>query len=590
LTALDDVFSNVDQVVTDLSDTLTELNPDFEGLAEADASLLLSTLEAQSFLGAQLDEDGQLVVSSITVFTTFVAAEAQFGLDPIADLGFFLAAVHMELEVQKDVTSAAIANDPPDPDYQQVFVPVPILAEPLPPTGLSPALLTAAQSALTDIDQATQWMYSVDVTENRYATALAAGDTNAASMQFVAFLNYLSLYISAAQAATTDIANLSSEFQANDIGTQVVTAQDLTTALDTAQTQGTSGVSSLLESLGFTDTEIQTMEQEVEAETIPSSLPSETADLALNNLASSFGSVTPNPSPPADTTADMIMHNGTNGDYEIYDIGSNAILAAYPLVPVGLESQIAGLGGFNGSDTTDMMMRVSNTGAFEVYDISNNQITWYASLGQVGLEWAVAGFGDFSSNAGETDMLMRNSNTGAFEVYDVSNNQITFAAGMGQVGLEWTVAGFGDFSGNANETDLLMRDSSTGEFAIYDISKNNISGYATFGPIGLEWTVAGFGDFSGNANETDMLMRNSSTGAFEVYDISHNALTFAGSMGAVGLEWTVAGIAADPPSAVTAQLVHAMASFGGSAVVSSATGAILSGADTSQQPLLTIPH
>jgi len=29
-----------------------------------------------------------------------------------------------------------------------------------------------------------------------------------------------------------------------------------------------------------------------------------------------------NPPPPAGTSADMIMRDGTNGDYEIYDIGS----------------------------------------------------------------------------------------------------------------------------------------------------------------------------------------------------------------------------------------------------------------------------
>ena len=127
-----------------------------------------------------------------------------------------------------------------------------------------------------------------------------------------------------------------------------------------------------------------------------------------------------------------------------------------------MEWQVAGLGGFYGTDTSDMILRNSNTGAFEVYDISNNKITVAAAMGQVGLEWTVAGFGDFSGNPGETDMLMRNSNTGAFEVYDISNNAITSAASMGQVGLEWTVAGFGDFSGNANETDMLMRNSNTG--------------------------------------------------------------------------------------------------------------------------------
>jgi hypothetical protein len=57
----------------------------------------------------------------------------------------------------------------------------------------------------------------------------------------------------------------------------------------------------------------------------------------------------PNPPPPAGTSAGMIMRDGMNGDYEIYDIGNNAILAAYPLGQVGLGWQVAGLGGLYGA-------------------------------------------------------------------------------------------------------------------------------------------------------------------------------------------------------------------------------------------------
>ena len=56
----------------------------------------------------------------------------------------------------------------------------------------------------------------------------------------------------------------------------------------------------------------------------------------------------PNPPPPAGTTAAMIMRDGSNGDYEIYDLGSNAILAAGYLGQVGLEWQVAGVGAFDG--------------------------------------------------------------------------------------------------------------------------------------------------------------------------------------------------------------------------------------------------
>jgi uncharacterized repeat protein (TIGR03803 family) len=318
----------------------------------------------------------------------------------------------------------------------------------------------------------------------------------------------------------------------------------------------------------------------------------------------------PNAAAPAGTSADLILRNGNNGDYEIYDLGGNGILAAGYLGQVGLEWQVAGVGAFNAPDTSDMILRSSNSGAFEIYDISNNNLTGAAAMGQVGLEWSVAGFGDFSSRSGETDMLMRDSNTGQFEIYDLANNGITFAAPMGQVGLEWSVAGFGDFSTRPNETDMLMRNSNTGAFEIYDISNNQLTSAAPMGQVGLEWSVAGFGDFSGNANETDMLMRNSNTGAFEIYDISHsqltsaapmgqvglewsvagfgpingagssdmlmrnsntgafevydianNQLTTAGPMGQVGLEWSVAGIAADPPGNANAQLAQAMAGY-----------------------------
>jgi hypothetical protein len=263
-----------------------------------------------------------------------------------------------------------------------------------------------------------------------------------------------------------------------------------------------------------------------------------------------------NPNPPSATTAAMIMQDGSNGDFEIYDLGGNAILAGAALgqprvigsveaallgATAGPDWQAAGLGDFNGSDTSDMMLRNSSTGAFEIWDVANNNITNSAAMGQVGLEWTVAGFGDFSGNPNETDMLMRNSNTGNFEIYDISNNAIYNDAPMGQVGLEWSVAGFGDFSTRPNETDMLMRNSNTGAFEVYDISNNQLASAGPMGQVGLEWSVAGFGDFSGNANESDMLMRNNNTGAFEIYDISNNAIYNYAPMGRVGLEWQVAG-------------------------------------------------
>ena len=48
------------------------------------------------------------------------------------------------------------------------------------------------------------------------------------------------------------------------------------------------------------------------------------------------------------TTDDMILSQATNGntEYEIYDIGNNAISAGYLLGKIGADWQFAGLGGF----------------------------------------------------------------------------------------------------------------------------------------------------------------------------------------------------------------------------------------------------
>jgi probable HAF family extracellular repeat protein len=209
----------------------------------------------------------------------------------------------------------------------------------------------------------------------------------------------------------------------------------------------------------------------------------------------------PNPPPPSGTTADMILRGANNssavvaGHYEIYDIGSNSILAGYSLGAVGTDWQFVGLGGFNGSDTTDMVLRNSSTGAFEVYDVSNNNITNASSLGSVGLNWQFGGFGDFSSNPGETDMILRNTGNGALEVYDIANNSLTNAFSMGAVGLNWQIAGFGDFSSRPNETDMIMRNTSTGALEVYDIANDALTSAFSMGAVGLDWQVAGFGNF-----------------------------------------------------------------------------------------------
>jgi hypothetical protein len=258
---------------------------------------------------------------------------------------------------------------------------------------------------------------------------------------------------------------------------------------------------------------------------------------------------------PSGTTADLILRHDADGQYEIYNIGNNSILAGYLLGQVGTDYQVAGLGAFNGSgqsgaissasvvsmsaaSTSDMMLRSSTTGSFWIYNISANNIVGAASLGAVGLNWQMAGLGDFNHD-GTTDMMLRNSGNGAFYVYDINSNQISFATPMGAVGLDWQMAGFGDFNGDGT-TDMLLRNTSSGTFEFYDIVNNQLTSANVLGTVGLDWKVAGFGDFNGDG-ATDMMLRNATSGMFELYNINNNSLTGASAIGTVGLDWQVAG-------------------------------------------------
>jgi len=363
-----------------------------------------------------------------------------------------------------------------------------------------------------------------------------------------------------------------------------------------------------------------------------------------------------NPAAPPAVTANMVLRNSGNGQYQIYNLGNNSILASYWLTQVGIDSTFVTLDAFNDGDSSDMLLRNSTSGAFQVYDIApnSNNIIGSTSLGTVGLEWQVLTFGNFD-NVGNTDMILRDLNTAALQVYNLANNQVTGSARLGAVGLEWQFSGVGNFSGR-DTSDLLLRNSDTGGLQVYNISNNQITGSASLGAVGVDWQFFGVGDFSSVPGESDLLLRNSRTGVLQVYNINNDQITGTASIGTVGVDWVFAGVAPirapgasdlvlrndnsgafqvynvannqvtgsaplgavgtdwqlpQPPSglpgggfaassptgtpgspdvASNAQLVQAMAGFGGGSGADETLNTAPLGADTSQQPLLTMPQ
>ena len=311
-----------------------------------------------------------------------------------------------------------------------------------------------------------------------------------------------------------------------------------------------------------------------------------------------FSYVVLNPAAPPAVSANMVLRNSGNGQYQIYNLGNNSILASYWLTQVGTASSFVTLGGFNDGHTSDMLLRNSNSGTFQVYDIApnSNNVTSSTALGTVGLEWQVLAFGNFD-NVGNTDMILRNVNTAALQVYNISNNQIAGSAPLGAVGLDWQFSGVGDFSGRPGESDIILRNVGTGGLQVYNIANNQITGSAFLGTVGVDWKFAGVAPISA-PGESDLVLRNDNSGQFQVYNIADNEITGSAPLGTVGTEWQLGGFAPSSPTgsmgspdvASNAQLVQAMAGFGGGSGAGEGLNTAPLSAETSQQPLLTTPQ
>jgi Lipase (class 3) len=352
-----------------------------------------------------------------------------------------------------------------------------------------------------------------------------------------------------------------------------------------------------------------------------------------------------NSSPPSGTTAEMIMSSPSNGDYEIYNVGGNRILAAYYLARVGSPWTFASLGTFQAGDSNDMLLRNASTGAFEAYYVGGNTITNTALVGTVGLDWNLAGIGNFDGASSLSELMLRNTFSGSFELYQVAGGGVLSGSSVAPVGNNFQVKGFGKFSGSA-ETQMIMQDNTfdvfRGQLELYTYQPNTASlAGINVGKVGSNLSIVGCADLLGNG-ETQMVMQENNgnfwlysydagtnslsgqrvaaigsnfhvigfgplnmsgqdemlmqdaAGDLEVYQYHASFNAFAGQpMGAVGAPWMLDGIAAAPPSGggaaemTNAQLVQAMAGFGGGTGAADGLNTAPLIGDTSQQTLLT---
>jgi hypothetical protein len=250
--------------------------------------LLTGQTHAQQQFAQQVLNSGNLALAGF-----FVGSGCTFGIETVVACGVALAGA--ELAVLSDF-AGAIRADPSDPNYQSVFAPT-IDALPMSITGVCSSLDATAAATPYALDQTNEWLDALYVTNNRYQTALAAGDVASATLQYATFQNYLGLYNAAAQTAGTDLSCFSNLLSSVGLGLDLPTAQDETGELAFLQTQDPSLLDSLFSPYGFTDAELTTLVDEAEAD--PPALPTETIveDLADAGQRLNTASTTPVPEP-----------------------------------------------------------------------------------------------------------------------------------------------------------------------------------------------------------------------------------------------------------------------------------------------------
>jgi hypothetical protein len=139
------------------------------------------------------------------------------------------------------------------------------------------------------MDQANEWLNAVNVTNNRYQTAISAGDFVSATLQYTNLQDYIANFNSAAQVASKKLTCFSTLLSASGIGNELPSTQDEISGVAFAALNRVTALpilEDILSPFGFTEGEINRL-TDLAIEDFPL-VPTETAVEALNVVAAAL--------------------------------------------------------------------------------------------------------------------------------------------------------------------------------------------------------------------------------------------------------------------------------------------------------------
>ena len=193
------------------------------------------------------------------------------------------------------------------------------------------------------------------------------------------------------------------------------------------------------------------------------------------------------------------------------------------------ETQVLGLGDFNGDGQTDLLLRNDN-GAVGCFFTSGDVTGWnyFQSLGE---EWDVVAIGDLNGD-GQDDVVLKN-NDGGFAGSWLTQSDYTMAwANLDTLTDGFSIVGCGDFNGDGTDDVLLQKGS---YFGAWIVENGSVSSWMGIGELG-DVSVEQIGDF--DADGIDDLRIRTTAG-----DLGAELVKGADTVewkyyGSVGAEWS----------------------------------------------------
>ena len=185
----------------------------------------------------------------------------------------------------------------------------------------------------------------------------------------------------------------------------------------------------------------------------------------------------------------------------------------------------------SGKSTDDVYIRSADNviGAWTTGD--SGQVTGWETVGQFDANTQILGLGDFNGN-GQTDLLLRNVN-GAVGCFFTGGEKTGWNY-FQSLGDEWQISAVGDFNGDGRDDLVLVHDA--GFAGTWLTQENGTMVWADLDTVSDGFSVVGAGDFDGDGVDDVLLKNGNYYGAWLVQNGNAKAWFGIGDLGDVTVE------------------------------------------------------